>query len=903
MKLQYQKSAARRGFQAEQVSRANVQQILNQGKQQADAVRAYGESDIRERNRQSQLMEENYQFEAKQAAENYDILQRNLATKVERAVTGGEIAAKQQAAMFDSFASLSKTAAVGYQEYTKKQDAITKQNDINKYFYDAEYRQKVDAAMEGMTIENSAVEIETNAERDAAEAVSINKVPVAEFSQRANRLSIGQRIAYVQGQAGEYPGYIAKQLANPDQKIEINGQAYQVRDILDNQELYNEYLTTTLRPKFLEEKGLMGLSLEAMSPGLQSMRTVENQLVTSVGNAQIRKIKSNILASAEGKLNTLKGSALQAQFPAIIQDMNYANDYNSLRTRKQLVELLKANDSAGQPLIPENSTEYNIITSTPILKGPDGKTFALKDYRGDMEEIKTARARALNNAWQLENATLQRETEQYWALPGADGTSPASRFNAEADRINQDPSLTPDQRDLKLQQLVTTAEKQFRDLTPAGYDVRPPANFTTTTRALLDDSREAKEAYQDERIQQGEVDYALIDNEPDPERRKVLEEALKVQEEKKYGPEYVAVKKSLADKAQALTGQYPGGKFDPKYKSQYAPLVERALLEDFRVKFQEIRATGTKTDAQAAVDAGAYIDGLVSAGLGGKASGGVGAGDPNAKYYRNFNTARGVVDFPNLNLKGRPRLTGKDLNDFAKDWTTKIQQSESLLSGAQLREQSDNFYVDGTFVTPQAVSDLRKKIKAFKDANPNSPLTVPTAQELVNAQIEAYNKTLPKDAQIRLLRPNAAEQELGKPSEAAIEIFSDWRNLSTVRTSRAFATSPGGEYLVQSSGRLPESGFEGEDLTGLQLSSKEQWATLNPDERAATLANQLSTLKYNGFPAPGQPNRVVFTSAYNSSKSLQNLNLFFGEHAFTLGVKDVLYGTPGHMDSLTVIFE
>ena len=218
MKLEYQRSAARKGFQAEQVSRANVQQILNQGKQEADNLRAYADSDIRERNRQQQALQDNYEFEAKQAADNYEILQRNLATKVEETVRNGEAALKQQASMFDSFASLSKTAAVGYQDYKKKQDEITKNNDINKYFYDAEYRQQVDAAMEGMTFVNSAVEVEANSERDAAEVLSQNKVPVAEFSERASKLSIGQRIAYVQGQAADYPGYVAKALSNPDQK-------------------------------------------------------------------------------------------------------------------------------------------------------------------------------------------------------------------------------------------------------------------------------------------------------------------------------------------------------------------------------------------------------------------------------------------------------------------------------------------------------------------------------------------------------------------------------------------------------------------------------------------------------------------------------------------------------------
>ena len=90
MKLEYKRSAARKGFQAEQVSRSNVQQILNQGQQEAANLRAYADSDIRERKRQSQAMQENYEFEARQEAQNYEVLQRNLATKVEQTVKSGQ---------------------------------------------------------------------------------------------------------------------------------------------------------------------------------------------------------------------------------------------------------------------------------------------------------------------------------------------------------------------------------------------------------------------------------------------------------------------------------------------------------------------------------------------------------------------------------------------------------------------------------------------------------------------------------------------------------------------------------------------------------------------------------------------------------------------------------------------
>ena len=246
--------------------------------------------------------------------------------------------------MFNSFATLSSTAAKAYDDYKTKQDEITKKNDIDKYFYDPEYRASVDAAMTGMTFENAAVEREAVAERDAAELVSVNKVPVAEFTERASRLSIGQRIAYVKGQTSDYAGYVAKFFGDLDRKVEVDGKAYTVRDVIANQSLYNEVLTSTVRPAFLQEKGLMGLSIEAMSPGLNSMRQTESQLVTAVGNEQIAKIKQDGLSLAEAQLTTLTGNELVAMLPTIVKNLNYYNGFDTTKTRKQFVELLSATD-------------------------------------------------------------------------------------------------------------------------------------------------------------------------------------------------------------------------------------------------------------------------------------------------------------------------------------------------------------------------------------------------------------------------------------------------------------------------------------------------------------------------------------------------------------------------------
>lgn len=891
MKLEYERSAARKGFQAEQVSRANVQQILNQGQQEAANLRAFADSDIRERKRQADALEENYLFESKQEADNYEILQRNLATKVEEAVKGGQQAMQAQSAMFNSFATLSSTAAKLYGETKTKQDEITKQNDINKYFYDVEYRKKVDAAMEGMTFENAAVQVEAASERDAAEVLSFNKVPVAEFTERANKLSIGQRIAYVKGQTADYPGYASKFFGDLDKKVEVDGKAYTVRDVLANQTLYNEVLTNIVRPGFLREKGLMGLSIEAMSPGLASMRNVESQLVTAVGNEQIAKIKQDGLSAAEAQLTTLTGSELVAALPTIVKNLNYYNGYDTSKTRKQFVELLSATDASSEPLI--TGADRELLLDAKIFTGANGKPFSLRDYKGDMSTISKNLRDAKNEEYRRLRMDAQREAFTWYQESGR------PKLEAAVAEI-ESTSASPDEKAVRLQQLVVDLKKELRNVS-GGFDVNP-GDFASYTTSLLDESKQEKEAYQDERIEKREVDLDLINAEPDAERRKVLEAAYERQQVEKYGPQFQQVLEANSQRAKTLTGGTASGtQVDPKFKNQFTTLVQRQLDEDFRKEFIKYKnANPTASDGLAALKAGEVIDGWVT-----DATTGSGTG----RYRRTLSGTNTVIGFPGLQLSGPPRKTGTDLTNYARNWTEEIEQSESLLTGVQLRQISKNFYSGGGFNTPQAVSDLTQRINQLKIDQPDAGIVVPTPQELINKQIDAYNETMPEGMKIRSLKPNKAEEFLKRNSSYTRDILSDFPNLSTMRSSRALSATPEGRYLLDTSGRLPEAqgSFTGKPLPATaDVKGTEYWSKMTPKDRAdhvLVLLSDPTRFGYNGFPQPGQPNRITFSVSYNSPKMLQDLNAFFGENAIKMGIKDVLYGIPGHMDSLTVTFE
>ena len=156
----YKRSASRGGFSPVQVSRADVQQILNRGNRAAQLLKEQQDSDLEERERQNQAANNAFDFERRQEERNYDIeignidsslrasqiRQRDADREFQQTINRLNQESQQQERVFSSIAKLSSTAAKMVTDYQEKQDKITKQNDIAKYFSDPEYKARVDAA-------------------------------------------------------------------------------------------------------------------------------------------------------------------------------------------------------------------------------------------------------------------------------------------------------------------------------------------------------------------------------------------------------------------------------------------------------------------------------------------------------------------------------------------------------------------------------------------------------------------------------------------------------------------------------------------------------------------------------------------------------------------------------------
>ena len=294
--MKYQRSASRGGFNPVRISRENVAKILQQGQRDAQLLKDVAESDLREGKRQIDGTNAAFNFEQEQDEKNIKIAQENATQQIRAAQDEAAVYAREAQnpssleSAFKSLSELSSTAATFYQEYKTKQDEIIKQNDINKYFSDPEYKAKVDAAAQSMSARNSATTVEALSEINAADAVVTDKVPVAEIAGQVVKLSPGQQEAYIRGQAAQYPGYISRWFSDVNNSMVIGGQEYSALEISQDPNLYAQAIPQ-LRFGFLEQAGISNMSIEAQSNGLNGMVQVEGQLLAINGEEFVDRQK------------------------------------------------------------------------------------------------------------------------------------------------------------------------------------------------------------------------------------------------------------------------------------------------------------------------------------------------------------------------------------------------------------------------------------------------------------------------------------------------------------------------------------------------------------------------------------------------------------------------------------
>ena len=761
---QYKRSASRGGFSPVQVSRANVQEILRQGERDSKLLKELAKSDLAESKRQNDGANAAFNFETEQQERNFKIVQQNLGQDLAAAQDEARVQQIESqregatASAFKQFAKLSATAGKMFEDYKEKQDEIIKENDIAKYFSDPEYKASVDAAAQRMSVENELVASDALAQRNAADLVSDDKVPVAQISQQITRLSPGQQEAYTRGQMNEYPAYIAQWFANAGeegQQIKRDPTAYAQK-------------IQELRFQFIKERGLSGMSLEALSGGLNSMIQVEGSLLSANGDEfvkgqrQLAQQNAYDTLAGLGDASSVEAQAVQAQ--QIWSQLLYANNYDFTKALAEFQTMaLNAPDSQISELLTR-------------VKFSNGKSLA--DYPSRIKAIQDGRTQndindenRLQRAAQAELTKSNRENGVY------------DRARALLEEAEGDPVRTAQ---------IINGIKEEQDRIRGNFAVSDPLLDDILQSGESESARQWQAQFEDD-AEKGLLDLAQADIAPDQKSRDAYRQAYQQQEERRYGSNFGEVKTTISALAQNLTEVPNQPKRSSDQRNPYEGLVQQDLMDQFRVKFNEYLNQNLGADA-ASMKALADVQTMVKSSL---------QNEEGSRYRRDVDASGVRFTNPELSsaFKGPAVVPAETINRNIQDPNFPNIKG-SVLTEAQLRVASKNYNAkDGSFYIPEVV----RRIAA---ANPNL-----TPIDLINKQIEAYNAESPTVRnEIPLLADDDYNERMDALDPEAQGIFSNIDEISPRRATRAAipSSSNGGETLSYSN-RL--AGMPVSDLT------------------------------------------------------------------------------------------
>lgn len=753
---QYKRSASRGGFSAVQVSRANVQEILRQGERDSKLLKELAKSDLAESKRQNEGMNAAFNFEQEQDKRNYEIVQYNAGQQIEEAKDQANIAMREMesggtfANALGQLSKLSATAGKMIQDHNEKQAEITKQNDINKYFSDPEYKAAVDAAAQGMRVQNNLVASDALAQRNAADLVSYDKVPVAQMSRRITQLSPGQQEAYTRGQMNEYPAYINQWFAsNPEEG----------RQIADDPTAYAQKLTE-LRFQFLQERGLNNMSIESLSSGLDGMMRVEGALLSANGDEFVNRQRQNAAVSAMNIVAELPDVADSAsaglQASQAWNQLLYSEQYNFSNALAKFQEMAtSAPDARVKELL------LNVEFS-------NGKT--LRDYPARLKAIEDGR---VQNDINDENR-LQRQAQ-----------AKMTKTNRETGVYEKTRSLLEDAKGdpVKTAQIINAVKEEQQRIS-GGFNVSDPVLEQILQTGESDSAAQWQRQFEDD-AEKGLLDLAQADVAPTTEARDAYRKAYQQQEERRFGENYEEVKATIEAYAQNLT-EVPGQASRPSgVRNPFQGMIQQDLMDQFKVKFNEYLKTGIGANA-ASDKALGDINTMVTDGMNNK---------EGSRYTRDVGAGGVTFTSPQVSgaLRGPAVVPAAQINKNIKD-SNFPNVKGSVLTEAQLRVASRNYNNrDGSFYIPNVVSRIT-------DRNPNlKPI------ELINKQIDAYNATVPEANQIGRLEDDNYNERMEALSPEAQKIFSNIPEITVKRATRAAISGGGGGSVLQSSNRMYQS--------------------------------------------------------------------------------------------------
>ena len=410
--VQYRGAAKSRGFTPQQVSDAAIARMREDSNRTLQGMREAARADIEQRQRISQEIRANEQYEKGAREQNFRIQTQNQQNAVRQTQLDSQAALQQfetnqaaQTKIFESVANLSQTAAKKYDEIQKVQSDERAQQAINEFLINPNQDEVIRQVLG--EYELAATEEVRQSELDVAQAKGGNPIAIskARSLDSNGRYKLDQaRVNYIL--TNIYPQQLNKALL----------------DAGDLDSAQTAAFVTNFQREFFERSNVLAYKPEMLRDGLTALAGVNQGIVTK---AQTRQLKM------EQGIATDNATTILTQNPSAF-NQNIVSSFNTI-VRNNGGDYQKAYEWLEGLAIQRGVNGEYLFTLDQIANATvnKGQPFAVSNP-GRMGAIKMARMRGdteyRNAQIQADELSYRSDSKKFLAALAEDG----SKANAEA---------------------------------------------------------------------------------------------------------------------------------------------------------------------------------------------------------------------------------------------------------------------------------------------------------------------------------------------------------------------------------------------------------------------------------------------------------------------------------------
>lgn len=527
---QYRKSARRRGFAAESVSSAALNQIDRQTDRMVSGLREQRDAILSDRSAYLTVMEENARIEKEQAQTNQYISEQNAQTRQkellnqrEQALNQYKLKSETTQAFFNSIAKFSEAAGVRALEIEKEREE--KENDelAKRIAVEGDNNAHV-KKWKALQLEAEEQHIVASGELAKAAKQGVDQNEISKLGAWFMSLNPKVQNALMQYQARGLPSFINSQADR--EFVDSKGQTYKVSERFTSQERINQ-VHDELTLEYLGKIGISGKGAEfrwasGFAPSIQQIR--ESELRT----AKARET-DQYQAEYEAKMTTAVSSLKGTELTNFIKQNG--RGARAVLGNDRFDKLLNTFARSVDPKTGE--LRFDVESIIAGVEGPDGAPMSPIKADNLRRLAREARAGVLDE--------IDREVKDNIQIWGQD------RYE-EFERILSEQKGDSFQDEADITRIIEAFEKENPQAVARGFTI-----YDTSIGQLIKATQNENKEVELERAQQAIVNQnvtpELIRNTTDPQVKQSLTKAMEEQNKRKYGTNYGDVNKTYGTMA------------------------------------------------------------------------------------------------------------------------------------------------------------------------------------------------------------------------------------------------------------------------------------------------------------------------------------------------------------------